>query len=117
MPVFLGNFQYNINFVIEFKVMTAELEAVINSLNENIEKLKAKYNNALKENNQLSAELLKLKEELKNKEEENESLIKKYESLKMAKTIAAASGDAHDAKIKINRLVREIDKCISLLDR
>ena len=35
----------------------------------------------------------------------------------MAKTIAASSEDAHDAKIKINRLVREIDKCISLLDR
>jgi len=114
---FLGNFQYNINFVIEFRVMTAELEAVISTLNENIEKLKGQYVKALDENKSLSTELDKLKAELRTKEEENENLIKKYESLKMAKTIAAASGDAHDAKIKINRLVREIDKCISLLDR
>ena len=106
-----------INFVIEFDVMTAELEAVISTLNQNIEKLKAQYHKALEENDRLSANLEKLNIELKNKEEENEGLIKKYESLKMAKTIAAASGDAHDAKIKINRLVREIDKCISLLDR
>jgi regulator of replication initiation timing len=117
MPYFLGNFQYNVNFVFEFVVMTAELEAVIGTLNKNIEKLKEQYNRVLEDNKNLSVELLKLKEELKNKEEENESLINKYESLKMAKTIAAASGDAHDAKIKINRLVREIDKCISLLDR
>lgn len=117
MLYFLGNFQYNVNFVFEFEDMTAELESVISTLNKNIEKLKEQYNEVLSDNKNLRIELKKKEEELKNKEEENESLIKKYESLKMAKTIAATSGDAHDAKIKINRLVREIDKCISLLDR
>lgn len=97
--------------------MKVELEEVIGTLNKNIEKLKEQYNKVLDDNKDLNAQLQSLKEELKNKEEENENLIKKYESLKMAKTIAAASGDAHDAKIRINRLVREIDKCISLLDR
>jgi len=41
----------------------------------------------------------------------------KYESLKLAKIIAPSSTDSHDAKIKLNRIVREIDRCISLLNK
>jgi hypothetical protein len=41
----------------------------------------------------------------------------KYESLKLGKMIEASSKDEHDAKIKINRIVREIDQCIALLNR
>ena len=41
----------------------------------------------------------------------------KYNKLKLAKRLLASSGDSHDAKIKINRIVREIDKCVALLNR
>jgi hypothetical protein len=47
----------------------------------------------------------------------NHDLAKKVEDLKFAKTLAGANEDSHEAKIKINRLVREIDKCISLLNK
>ncbi len=97
--------------------MTTELEDVINNLSENITKLKEQHNRTLTENNNLKKKLDNLTKQLDIKEKENEDLINNYESLKMAKTIAASSGDAHDAKIKINKLVREIDKCISLLNR
>ncbi|MFT7614557.1 MAG: archaellum component FlaC [Parvicellaceae bacterium] len=39
------------------------------------------------------------------------------EMLKMAKSLAVADGKTTDAKLKINELVREIDKCISLLNK
>jgi len=39
------------------------------------------------------------------------------EMLKMAKSLAVADGETTDAKLKINELVREIDKCISLLNK
>ncbi len=97
--------------------MTIELEEVISTLNDNIIELKGQYNNIIKENTELKDKLLTLTKQLNIKENENENIINNYESLKMAKTIAASSGDAHDAKIKINRLVREIDKCISLLNK
>jgi len=106
-----------INFVIEIFIMTIELEEVISTLNDNIIELKGQYNNIIKENTELKDKLLTLTKQLNIKENENENIINNYESLKMAKTIAASSGDAHDAKIKINRLVREIDKCISLLNK
>jgi len=31
--------------------------------------------------------------------------------------LAGNSEDSHQAKLKINRIVREIDKCIALLNR
>ena len=113
----MGNFQYNINFVIDYFVMTIELEDAIKNLSQNITELKEQYNRTLTENLKLSDQVVQLTKELEEKESENQDLINSYESLKMAKTIAASSGDAHDAKIKINKLVREIDKCISLLNR
>ncbi|MEN8119631.1 MAG: hypothetical protein ABFS35_04770 [Bacteroidota bacterium] len=97
--------------------MTTDLEDVINNLSKNITELKEQYNRTLLENKKLKDELTNLTKQIDIKENENENLINNYESLKMAKTIAASSGDSHDAKIKINRLVREIDKCISLLNK
>lgn len=75
-----------------------------------IEKLKA-------ENVSLKAELEKLHNALKNKELDCHDLNVKYENLKLAKVIQLSGGDLHEAKIKVNRIVREIDKCISLLNR
>lgn len=65
-----------------------------------------------------------LKEENKRLDEQinlltisNLDVTKKLEDLKFAKSLAGANEDSHEAKIKINRLVREIDKCISLLNK
>lgn len=47
----------------------------------------------------------------------NEELVKKQEELKFAKSLLGADEDPHEAKLKINRIVREIDKCIALLNK
>ena len=44
----------------------------------------------------------------------NQDVTKKLEDLKFAKSLAGTNEDSHEAKIKINRLVREIDKCNTL---
>ncbi len=44
-----------------------------------------------------------------------EQLKTKYNALKTARTITAASVDVDTAKLKIAKLVREVDKCINLL--
>ena len=67
----------------------------------------------LKEENEL---LLKNLTQLKRQFSENqECLLKQQEEfklLKIAKTIAGNKEDTRDTKLKINTLVREIDKCI-----
>lgn len=46
---------------------------------------------------------------------ELELLKSKYDSLKIARTITAASVDVETASAKLSKLVREVDKCINLL--
>ncbi len=64
----------------------------------------------------------RLKTEVKLKQEHVEAttiklkeLKTKYDSLKTARTITAASVDVDTAKLKLSKLVREVDKCINLL--
>jgi len=97
--------------------MIAEIGSLILDLKENIEKLKTLNSKTSLENNELKEQIKELNSQIQEKNKVSEELNKKYESLKLAKSIAVSSGDSHDAKIKINRLVREIDKCISLLNR
>ena len=44
-----------------------------------------------------------------------EQLKTRYDGLKTARTITAASVDVESAKLKLSRLVREVDQCINLL--
>ena len=47
-----------------------------------------------------------------------DDLDKKYENLKIAKVLSSVPGeDVHETKVQVNRIVREIDKCIALLNR
>jgi septation ring formation regulator EzrA len=51
------------------------------------------------------------------KNQEMEVLESKFQSLRLAKTLTSSPEDVKDVKTKINRMVREIDKCIALLNR
>ena len=46
-----------------------------------------------------------------------DELEHKNQQLTLVKSIMVDSEDAHDARIRINRIVREIDRCIALLNR
>jgi chromosome segregation ATPase len=94
-----------------------EQKEFVDSLKDKVKKLLARYNNLKSENAILKKETEELKLQLKNKESELEFLNNKYNKLKLAKSLLASADDSHDAKIKINRIVREIDNCIALLNR
>jgi hypothetical protein len=54
---------------------------------------------------------------LNEKEQTYIELKEHYDRLKFAKSLQSSNQEVHDAKIKVNRIVREIDKCIALLNR
>jgi len=60
---------------------------------------------------------LDLQKKLKVQQTRISELELKYANLKIAKSLMAENEDSHDAKIRVNRIVREIDKCIALLNR
>jgi FtsZ-binding cell division protein ZapB len=69
-------------------------------------------NDVLKEKNlELTARVTELENRL-------DDLDKKYENIKIAKVLSSVPGeDVHETKLQVNRIVREIDKCIALLNR
>lgn len=67
------------------------------------------------ENITLKTEILSRQKEIDAATEELKQLKTKYDSLKMARTITAASADVDIAKMKLSKMVREVDKCINLL--
>lgn len=95
----------------------SEYESIISALNNKAEKMISVIEKLKAENSALRTEIEQVKDSLKNKELDCHGLNVKYENLKLAKVIQLSGSDLHDAKIKVNRIVREIDKCISLLNR
>jgi hypothetical protein len=43
--------------------------------------------------------------------------LKRYENLKVAKALAEGDPENQAAKHKINKILREVDKCIALLNQ
>ena len=91
--------------------------AVLNSIKEKVHTLMSN-NSSLKEQNiQLETKVSELKNTLEEQNAEIENFNEKVKMLKMAKSLGGDSEKNTEMKLKINELVREIDKCISLLNK
>jgi phage shock protein A len=86
-------------------------------LQSRIRQLIERFEEEKKTNELLSRERSELKEQVRLEEERLRDLQEKYNKLKISKALIESSEDVHDAKMKVNRMVREIDKCIALLNR
>lgn len=92
------------------------MEDIVHEIRKQVDRL-------LEERSALNAALVSKEEELQRLQEQissNEARIASLEeankTLKIAKSLTGA-GENTDAKLKINELVREIDKCIALLNK
>jgi len=65
----------------------------------------------------LRTELSEVKRHLAEKNEEVKELQTRYERAKFSGAILGGGEDAATARKRVSELVREIDKCIALLDR
>ncbi len=97
--------------------MTERETLLLREFKEKLDKLIGLHQTMKAECNLLKEEKKRLNEQINLLTISNQDLKKKFEDLKFAKTLAGANEDSHEAKIKINKLVREIDKCISLLNK
>ena len=68
------------------------------------------------ENASLKQLLLQKDEEIKLLEQSRKELEARYTDLKMARTISLYDKDIKDTKQRLTSLVREIDRCIALLN-
>jgi chromosome segregation ATPase len=97
--------------------MSAEGYEELVLLNRKIDELVNNFSSLREENMDLKSRNDALNVKLQNREDELKELEKKYDRLKLSGALLGEGENASEAKRRINELMREIDKCIALLDR
>jgi len=97
--------------------MTEEERILLNELKLNTEQLFGEFQNLETENKLLEEKMAFLKNEIARLEQEKSELGLKNESLELANRILSGNDENHEARRRINKIVREIDKCIALLNK
>ena len=88
------------------------LARIINKSNILVEK----YHALEDENDTLNKKIEQLIDEIEHIKRDNESMQQEIEYLKMARVVAPNLDDVDSARSTVSKLVRDIDKCISLLN-
>lgn len=88
--------------------MTPEEESILKRFETRTRQLIFQYQEIKNENELLHEKVSSLNKEL-------ERIKEDYTNLKIAKMIDISDQDMKDAKGRLSRLIREIDKCIALL--
>jgi len=86
-------------------------------LRRSVESLISEYEKMVELTATLKDELSAVKQQLTEKNEEVKELQTRYERAKFSGAILGSGEDALTARKRVSELVREIDKCIALLDR
>jgi predicted nuclease with TOPRIM domain len=97
--------------------MEKEISA-LNEIRSFIKSLKEKLNSKIQENNKLNEDILSAGEEITHLKTKISDLNENVKMLKLASQIDGKKvGSTKDVKLMINEMVREIDKCIALLNK
>ncbi len=95
--------------------MNKELKDLITRLETRVRQLILQQSQLQEETERLRRQLNEKDEEILNLQIQNEELSKQYSHLKMAKYIDMADNDVKDMRGRIRTMVRDIDRCISML--
>lgn len=92
-----------------------DLSVLVNGLRKKAELMIEKHQTVNEKNKQLLNEIAQLNEKLNQKSQQLTELENKISVLKISKNVD--SGSTKDVKLKINEMVREIDKCIAQINK
>ena len=88
---------------------------VVDLFENKLKTLLENYSFLKEENEVLYDKIAVLENQITKEKQVNDEIEKKYQTLKIAKTIEGSKEDRRETKLKINALIREIDTCISQL--
>jgi len=97
--------------------MSAEQVEIFEGIKQKIQAVKIRLKEQQEENFRLKQQFEDLQKAVQQKQVLIEELEQKNQKLSLVKGIMADGEGSQDAKVQINRIVREIDKCIALLNR
>lgn len=97
--------------------MNVDMSEISSKIKQKVQVLVFAYDRVKQENEIIRTQNAELEKKIQAREFAYNELEERYAQLKLAKAIEASDTEMHEAKIKVNRIVREIDKCIALLNR
>ncbi len=95
--------------------MNQELKDIIIRLETRVRQLIMQQETLQEEQDKLRKQLNEKDDQILELQIQNEELKKQYSRLKMAKYIDMADNDVKDMRGRIRTMVRDIDRCISML--
>ncbi len=95
--------------------MASKHDIVINELDYKVKKLIKLYISSLERNRSLEDRLVELQDELERAQKEKQMINEQLKTARVAEAISSGNGSA-EARTRVSQLVREIDKCIALLN-
>ena len=96
--------------------MTSDEQKRIRSFEARVRQLLLQYQNLQEEINRLQTTIDQKDNEIAKLNSQLKSIDENYQYLKMAKFIEISDGDIKSAKQRMTRLVREVNRCIGLLN-
>ena len=90
-------------------------EKVLNTFATRVRQMILQYEALKNENDDLYALVDQREQEIKQLQEELSQAEADYNSLKMAKMIEVTDGDMEAAQKRVSKLIRDVNKCITLL--
>lgn len=96
--------------------MTTEDEKILHQFETRVRQLMMKHKDVVQENSDLNQIIAQQKEQIGVLKNQVAELENQYATLKMAKMIEISSTEMEQAQKRIAKLIREVDKCIAMLN-
>ena len=90
-------------------------EKTLTTFETRIRQMILRFQELKKENSALHVQLQKDEQEIQNLKSKLAQADSDYNSLKMAKMLEITDGDLEGAKARVSNIIRDVNKCISLL--
>ena len=91
-------------------------EKTLNTFATHVRQMILQYEELKKENSDLYALVAQHEEEIKDLQSQLRQEQENYRTLKMAKMLEVTDGDMEVAKKRVTKLIRDVNKCITLLN-
>ena len=92
-------------------------DEILKSLQTKLQQVSGVIDTLQSQVHQADIEINGLKDQLRLKDQELDTLQEKFDKLKIAKALSGDTEQKRDAKLVIQKMLREVDKCIALLNR
>jgi hypothetical protein len=96
--------------------MTNKYDELINAFELKLRKLISEYESLREQNVELKAALERKQEDLMQAHQQFLEIRNNYDRLRVARNLGTSEEERVESKRRINKIVREIDKCLALLN-